>query len=454
MLKRYILWALLLFLPISLFAKKEALIVAVSSYKDRHIRKLVGVNRDVEKMKSLLEKRGFNVEVLLNSDATLANVREALTDYQSLKPNDVFLYYQSSHGVQVPDIDGDEPDGLDEAYALYKTTVDKNGVANLDEILVDDELERYLSLIPAKKFMIADACHSGTMYKSLSGRITTKGLNLSKSFIASRKILGAVEPIKNLVSISSSQSYELSIDTEDGGMFTEAIYNSISSNPNITFRELQVQSANHIQDMCNKLNQYGKKVNSFHPALYATENYLKNQRIDNYLSFQESPNTHLVEEYLDRLSGSIGELSVKSYSQYNVGDLISFNINTKGNSGYLYIFAVKNGSQEINVVYPNRFYRNVNYVSGKFNFPSENSKFQFIATKDSKRDERTVAYIILSKRKIPELEFTNHIRYGDIKSIFKDFNGQSSLINSFKNIIIQRKSGSDIYIAKKEFTVS
>ncbi|MCK4442566.1 MAG: hypothetical protein KAU90_11220, partial [Sulfurovaceae bacterium] len=138
-----------------------------------------------------------------------------------------------------------------------------------------------------------------------------------------------------------------------------------------------------------------------------------------------------------------------------VGNKISLSINTNGKSGYLYILTSKNnGSNEIDILYPNKFYRNVKYLSGKFQFPLGNEPFQFIATKSGNRPERTFVYVVLSKEKIPELEFTNQMGYNDFKSIFKDFNTQSSLINSFKNIVLQRKSETKLSIAKKEFIVN
>ncbi|HHH51947.1 MAG TPA: hypothetical protein ENK76_06230, partial [Campylobacterales bacterium] len=396
--KRLILLIIVLLLPITVFAKKEAFLVGVGKYRSSNIRELKGVEKDIEKMKSLLIKKGFHVRVLMNSQATLRNVINTLKSYKTLSPNDVFLFYDSSHGVQVPDTSGDEQDGLDEAYALYDTTVDEDGVANLDGILVDDELERYLSNISARKFIIADACHSGTMYKDIGGKIRTKGLNRSKRFVASRGILGKIKKVNNLVYLSASQAYELSIDTDDGGVFTEAVYSSISSNPNITFRDLQVQSANHIQDMCNKINQHGKRVDVFHPNLYVTDNRLLNQPIDGYLNINIYSNNHLVEEYLGELQNSnIGRLDINMPSRYEVNDEISLNINTNGKSGYLYILTSRDNSNEINVLYPNKFYRNVKYLYGNFQFPLPNEKFQFIATKNSNRPERTLVYAILSK---------------------------------------------------------
>ena len=458
MLKRLILLVIMLFLPVSIFAKKEALIIGVSKYQSNSILELKGVRKDIAKMKSLLEKRGFHVRILMDSEATLQNVSNALKSYRGLSVDDVFVFYQSSHGVQVPDDNGDETeDGLDEAYALYDTTFDEYGVVNLDGILVDDELKRYLSAIPARKLLIADACHSGTMYKSFSSKIRVKGLNRSRNFIASRAILGPIKKVHNLIYLSASQANERSIDTNDGGMFTSAIYNSISSNPNITFRDLEVQSTNYIEDICNKLNQSGKKVDVFHPTLYATEDRLKNRPIDGYLNINSYSNNYLVEEYLDELQSSndVGKLSVNMPSSYQEGDKIYLNINTNGKQGYLYILTSKDdGSNEIDVLYPNRFYRNVRYLYGKFQFPRKDEPFQFMATKSTNRPERTLVYVVLSQKKIPELEFTNRMRYEKFKSIFKDFNGQSSIINSFKNIILQRKSERKLSITKREFTVN
>jgi hypothetical protein len=74
---------------------------------------------------------------------------------KTLNSGDIFMLNYSGHGGQVPDLQDDEPDGLDETWCLY------NGQ------LVDDE--HYLLLGEFAKgiriLSFSDSCHSGTMLK-------------------------------------------------------------------------------------------------------------------------------------------------------------------------------------------------------------------------------------------------------------------------------------------------
>ena len=48
-------------LPMLLVAKKEALLIGISHYKDSNIPSLPGAMNDIAKMKKLFEKFGFNI---------------------------------------------------------------------------------------------------------------------------------------------------------------------------------------------------------------------------------------------------------------------------------------------------------------------------------------------------------------------------------------------------------
>merc|ERR1719458_1710767 len=76
-------------------------------------------------------------------------------------PSDVFIFYYSGHGDTLPDQDGDEDDGLDEAIC----TVDAAGRCNQRTWLRDDDFSVYLaSYVKAATLVILmDCCHSGTI---------------------------------------------------------------------------------------------------------------------------------------------------------------------------------------------------------------------------------------------------------------------------------------------------
>lgn len=119
---------------------------------------LSGCLHDAEDWTEALSARGFEVSQLLESHATLAGMREGLTALvESAKDGDSLVVTYSGHGTFVPDEDGDEPDGFDEALCPYD-------VAEAGP-LIDDEIAGIFALLApgARLVLISDSCHSGTV---------------------------------------------------------------------------------------------------------------------------------------------------------------------------------------------------------------------------------------------------------------------------------------------------
>jgi hypothetical protein len=78
------------------------------------------------------------------------------------KPDDTFIFYYAGHGTGVPDENGDEEDGQDEAFC----TLGDDYEMDADTIWVDDEFTQFLiATIPAhtKVICFTDCCHSGSI---------------------------------------------------------------------------------------------------------------------------------------------------------------------------------------------------------------------------------------------------------------------------------------------------
>jgi len=431
--------------------QKEALLVGVSHYQNGD--RLPGIEQDIKQMKRLLERRGFHVTVLFNQTATLSNVVSKLKSYRRLSSNDSFLFYDSTHGTQVPDKNGDEKDGWDEAYVLYDAN---RNISNEQGLLIDDQVESLLSKIPAKKVMVSDTCHSGTIYKSFSRNAKTKSVKIASNFryINKERATEDFPRAKNLVVFGASEDDQKSVATSYGSLFTEAFSDAWSTKPNITFREMQRATYSHIQDICNNSSD----LTTYTPTLYATNRSFINQPINEFLQINigvnPQPETKLVEHYLDGLmhQGAVGSLGLNAKSFYNRDEPIVFHIDTHQKQGHLYILTVKESENEINVLYPNHYYQNRNEEwRGAFSFPNRKTPFVFKASNQSRNLERTVVYTILSQTIIPELEVSRVGREA-FQSIFKNFNGQSHLKNAFKDILIKREAN-NISIAKHIFSV-
>jgi hypothetical protein len=75
---------------------------------------------------------------------------------------DVFVFYYSGHGMSVPDMDGDEADGKDEALCY----VTRDGQVSRESCLIDDDFADVVTGALDKDtpmLILTDCCHSGTI---------------------------------------------------------------------------------------------------------------------------------------------------------------------------------------------------------------------------------------------------------------------------------------------------
>src|SRR5436305_1164292 len=112
---------------------------------------------DALDMAAIAKAEGMQSTVLLTKKATRANVLGGMrAAAKTLKAGDFFFLSNSSHGGQVPDVSGDEPDKQDETWCLY------------DGQLIDDELYVELSKFAAgvRILVLSDSCHSGSVTRA------------------------------------------------------------------------------------------------------------------------------------------------------------------------------------------------------------------------------------------------------------------------------------------------
>lgn len=123
---------------------------------------LRGCVNDSRMIENLLRTRyGFeDITLLLDNDATTANIRTALNKLvNSATPGDVLFFHYSGHGSQVfnqRDDDDNEPDGLDEIIC----PVDLDWK---EKIIRDDELREIFDRVPngVNLTVFLDCCNSG-----------------------------------------------------------------------------------------------------------------------------------------------------------------------------------------------------------------------------------------------------------------------------------------------------
>ncbi len=140
---------------------KHALCIGINNYPGTHM-DLAGCVNDANDWAALLRARGFDVKMLLDSQATKAAMVEGFRSViGAAAGTDVVVITYSGHGTYVPDTDGDEIDGLDEALCPYD--LQTGGAA-----LIDDEIHDLLRARKAgvRLVLISDSCHSGTVTRA------------------------------------------------------------------------------------------------------------------------------------------------------------------------------------------------------------------------------------------------------------------------------------------------
>ncbi|URK87899.1 caspase family protein [Rhizobium sp. RCAM05350] len=133
---------------------------------------LHGPKNDVKAIRQLLtETLSFKPEairVLTDEKATRQAMLSSMDEWlvAGTVPGDRVYLYFSGHGLQVKDASGDEEDGMDEAISTYDIKADETDWTN---VILDDDLEAVLEKLKGRAVtLVIDACHSGTISRSLS----------------------------------------------------------------------------------------------------------------------------------------------------------------------------------------------------------------------------------------------------------------------------------------------
>jgi hypothetical protein len=256
-------------------AENRALVVGINKYP--HITEngragmldLQGAVRDAEGYaRFLTEHFGFRpeqVRLLIDEEATREAIVRGFEDWliAGSQPGDRVVFFFAGHGAQVDDLDGDEAlidpdDKYDEALAPADAAGElTKGPVQLTNLLIDDEINEMLQRLEGREVkVVVDACHAGTITRSLDGAVPSGGkvrartltprspaltrgtLNLPDAVRRAHKVrtrlidvsadsgtpgAAKVEPIVWTATASS----QLALDLVDGGVFTQAFIDGL-----------------------------------------------------------------------------------------------------------------------------------------------------------------------------------------------------------------------------------
>jgi metacaspase-1 len=156
-------------------ANRKALCVGINQFKNYPGSNLQGCVADANDMSQTLKAwLGFtdtDIVKLTDAQATKANIMAGLksmvADARAGKLTYI-VFSLSSHGTQVPDLSGDEPDRADEAFCPHDLAQAGNKW-DPNHIITDDELRDQFVQLPPNVLLevYLDTCHSGTGLRTL-----------------------------------------------------------------------------------------------------------------------------------------------------------------------------------------------------------------------------------------------------------------------------------------------
>ncbi|HMK45066.1 MAG TPA: caspase family protein [Methanocella sp.] len=235
---------------------RKALVVGINKYKNYPENNLNGCVNDTKTMGSYLKEfKGFgsgDIKTLIDDQATKANIMKVLQGMvKDAKDGKIkyLVFTMSSHGTQVPDMNGDEPDQVDEAFCPHDLA-ELNGNWDPKHVIVDDELHDLFVQLPKGAVLegYLDTCHSGTGLKVMDlapGRkikyMPPPSIEAFKRAIAAEKVgKGKVSRRKTIKAShvlwsackANQTSADAQINGKYSGAFTYYFYSDVKATDN------------------------------------------------------------------------------------------------------------------------------------------------------------------------------------------------------------------------------
>jgi len=432
---RWLLGALLL-LPMGLgHATSKALLIGVGDVQGFP---LPAIDVDIENMRKVATILGFkpaDIRVLLDQDATNANVRANLTGWlrEGVGPKDLVLIYFSGHGTRVAD--AASAGGVDDALVMHDAVFRNK---RLENVLLGRQLGAAIANIPSQNVLVlVDACHSGSATRSLRLPDMRLGTSVAvKRFFyypgmppasipgtATRGLTVTRAPnvadgSENYASLSAARDDEVATGTEQGGMFTLGVVDEVEQSwrdgKHPTLDDLRVASTQYIAAHLSEADR-SHPVADGNPRIIRGELPLVPQQ--NGLG----PNW----QALVALAGKGQPLTVSSPNgtQTHIGDQIVLQVDVPQH-GYLNVVTVDSKDRPT-VLYPNEFNPSNEVQPGQFRFPTPQMKF-LVRASEPTGPSLVVAFLTANPVNLLDLGVEGKDGTGKMQQAFTEVNGRGT----------------------------
>ena len=373
------------------WAEDRALIIGVGKFRKADFPALPGIDVDVELMRRTAQRLGFSAaqtKVLHDDNATLAAVEQAFREWLTVgvSANDRVLIYVSGHGTLLPDRNGDEDDGSDEALVMHDVDYirDPEGhFSGLQGVLVDDEFQELLKALPSRRILILiDACHSGTATKSFTlpskGQLTE--LDAREKFleypgmplVSKGNFMVAPRTRQpNYVVLSAARDDQKAIATFSGSLFTLALDKTLrqaaSAGRTLTLAALRDAIAEFIEINVPPERQFQPQLNGNDAMFELVLN----------LTATESDYSPVWESLIETARRGKELKLVLNQDRFVDGDIMTIAIDAPA-GGYLNVVNVGPDDQPT-VLFPNAYRPDNRIDAGLLEIPTPEMEFDLVA---------------------------------------------------------------------------
>ena len=165
------------------------------------------------------------------------------------KPSDFVIIYYSGHGAQIPDDDGDEADGLDEAFVPYDLQFRKD----INLLVRDDEFASWVGALQTNAVLtVIDACHSGGLSRGFGDVLSGAK---PKFFIAdfgpqpapATRNAAIPKRMPKGTTLAAAREDQSALEGQQGSFFTLALLESLRSTNSGTMLDVFTNAAQLVE---------------------------------------------------------------------------------------------------------------------------------------------------------------------------------------------------------------
>jgi len=363
---------LLVISTVPTLAQDRALLVGIDTYQ--YVSPLRGSKTDVEEMVQFIQKvwnyQSNQIRTLVDEQATRENILNSIDDWliKGTQPGDRVFFYYSGHGYYIWDDNGDESDGYDETLCPVETKITS------ETMIRDDEIEARLRRLEGRKVMVViDACHSGTVTRTLTKRKATSTIKIpvlkSQYFFdepkpstrSIKKPDGFISSSLDVIAYSAVAPNQVAlVDTENPyrGVFTHRFIEGIEKkladsnhDGQVSHAELLEYTRSESQAYCDR-HKHQCTARKLSPQLEAKPEVLaadvRSAKVPQTNQTTEQTNSLLVHDNQANL-----QLEILPDDTFQVGDSMKIRIRSD-QDGYFLLFDI-NSVGELTRLFPNKY---------------------------------------------------------------------------------------------------